>query len=77
MASLSSQIRTITFEDVPGAYKPGIPFEGKVKSSIKDLLACFWCFANRDAAKIVQQPLQSGFIGTFTCGPPFAIKKLQ
>ncbi|XP_043975302.1 alpha-2-macroglobulin-like protein 1 isoform X1 [Gambusia affinis] len=30
-ASLSSQIRTITFEDVPGAYKPGIPFEGKIK----------------------------------------------
>uniref|UniRef100_A0A3B5LAP7 A2ML1 protein n=1 Tax=Xiphophorus couchianus TaxID=32473 RepID=A0A3B5LAP7_9TELE len=31
MASLSSQIRTVTFEDVPGAYKPGIPFEGKIK----------------------------------------------
>ncbi|XP_047450424.1 alpha-2-macroglobulin-like protein 1 isoform X2 [Mugil cephalus] len=30
-ASFSSQIRTITFEDVPEAYKPGIPFEGKIK----------------------------------------------
>lgn len=28
--SFSSQIRTVTFEDVPSAYKPGIPFEGKV-----------------------------------------------
>ncbi|KAM4590158.1 alpha-2-macroglobulin-like protein 1 [Fundulus diaphanus] len=30
-ASLSFQLRTITFEDVPAAYKPGIPFEGKIK----------------------------------------------
>ncbi|XP_054901694.1 alpha-2-macroglobulin-like protein 1 isoform X1 [Poeciliopsis prolifica] len=30
-ASLSSQIRTITFENVPGSYKPGIPFEGEIK----------------------------------------------
>ncbi|XP_053176559.1 alpha-2-macroglobulin isoform X2 [Scomber japonicus] len=29
--SFSSHIRTVTFEDVPPAYKPGIPFEGKVK----------------------------------------------
>ncbi|KAK5621424.1 hypothetical protein CRENBAI_006807 [Crenichthys baileyi] len=29
--TLSSQIKTITFEDVPGAYRPGIPFEGKIK----------------------------------------------
>ncbi|XP_023284214.1 alpha-2-macroglobulin-like isoform X1 [Seriola lalandi dorsalis] len=29
--SFSSHIRTVTFEDVPAAYKPGIPFEGKVK----------------------------------------------
>ncbi|KAM9318181.1 alpha-2-macroglobulin [Pholidichthys leucotaenia] len=27
----SSSIRTCSFEDVPEAYKPGIPFEGKVK----------------------------------------------
>ncbi|KAM9733483.1 alpha-2-macroglobulin isoform 1-T1 [Menidia menidia] len=30
-ASYSNQIRTLTFEDTPAAYKPGIPFEGKVK----------------------------------------------
>ncbi|KAM3615928.1 uncharacterized protein V6R79_009822 [Siganus canaliculatus] len=29
--SFSSQIRTVTFENIPQAYKPGIPFEGKVK----------------------------------------------
>ncbi|MEQ2220467.1 hypothetical protein ILYODFUR_005762, partial [Ilyodon furcidens] len=29
--TLSSQIKTITFEDVPAAYRPGIPFEGKLK----------------------------------------------
>ncbi|MEQ2187511.1 hypothetical protein GOODEAATRI_005428 [Goodea atripinnis] len=29
--TLSSQIKTITFEDVPAAYRPGIPFEGKIK----------------------------------------------
>ncbi|XP_060928722.1 alpha-2-macroglobulin [Limanda limanda] len=29
--SFSSQIRTVTFEDVPESYKPGIPFDGKVK----------------------------------------------
>ncbi|XP_040902892.1 alpha-2-macroglobulin isoform X2 [Toxotes jaculatrix] len=29
--SFNSHIRTVTFEDVPAAYKPGIPFEGKVK----------------------------------------------
>ncbi|KAM7413699.1 hypothetical protein PAMA_020876 [Pampus argenteus] len=29
--SFSSLIRRVTFEDVPAAYKPGIPFEGKVK----------------------------------------------
>lgn len=28
--TFSSHIRTITFEDVPSAYKPGIMFEGKV-----------------------------------------------
>uniref|UniRef100_A0A3Q3N8V5 Alpha-2-macroglobulin-like n=1 Tax=Mastacembelus armatus TaxID=205130 RepID=A0A3Q3N8V5_9TELE len=27
----SNVIRTVTFEDIPAAYKPGIPFEGKVK----------------------------------------------
>ncbi|XP_028319635.1 alpha-2-macroglobulin-P-like [Gouania willdenowi] len=31
LSSFSSDIRTVTFEDVPEAYKPGIPFEGKVK----------------------------------------------
>ncbi|KAM9359083.1 alpha-2-macroglobulin-like protein 1 isoform 2-T2 [Symphorus nematophorus] len=30
-ASFSSHIRTVTFEDAPVTYKPGIPFEGKVK----------------------------------------------
>ncbi|XP_072249229.1 alpha-2-macroglobulin-like protein 1 isoform X2 [Leuresthes tenuis] len=29
--SFSSQIRTVTFENVPASYKPGIPFEGKIK----------------------------------------------
>lgn len=29
-ASLSFNIRTVTFEDVPAAYKSGIPLEGKV-----------------------------------------------
>lgn len=29
--SFSSQVRTVTFEDVPASYKPGIPFQGKVK----------------------------------------------
>uniref|UniRef100_A0A7N8WY82 Alpha-2-macroglobulin-like n=1 Tax=Mastacembelus armatus TaxID=205130 RepID=A0A7N8WY82_9TELE len=28
----SNVIRTVTFEDIPAAYKPGIPFEGKVIS---------------------------------------------
>uniref|UniRef100_A0A1A7Y2Z2 Alpha-2-macroglobulin-like 1 n=1 Tax=Iconisemion striatum TaxID=60296 RepID=A0A1A7Y2Z2_9TELE len=31
--SFTSQIRTVTFEDVPSSYKPGIPFEGKIKVS--------------------------------------------
>ncbi|XP_069577571.1 alpha-2-macroglobulin isoform X1 [Brachyistius frenatus] len=31
VTSFSTRIRTITFKDVPAAYKPGIPFEGKVK----------------------------------------------
>lgn len=35
-ASFSSQIRAVTFEDVPAAYKPGIPFEGKVIRLIND-----------------------------------------
>lgn len=26
----SSQIRTVTFKDIPASYKPGIPFQGKV-----------------------------------------------
>ncbi|XP_015807589.3 alpha-2-macroglobulin isoform X2 [Nothobranchius furzeri] len=30
-ATFTSQIRTITFEDVPSSYKPGIPFEGKIR----------------------------------------------
>ncbi|KAL3057749.1 hypothetical protein OYC64_008077 [Pagothenia borchgrevinki] len=30
-ASFSAIVRTVTFEDVPEAYKPGILFEGKVK----------------------------------------------
>ncbi|KAM9853538.1 alpha-2-macroglobulin-like protein 1 [Aulostomus maculatus] len=34
--SFSSHIRTVVFEDVPAAYKPGIPFEGKVKVSGPD-----------------------------------------
>lgn len=29
--SFTCDIRTVTFEDVPEAYKPGIPFEGKIK----------------------------------------------
>ncbi|KAM4566570.1 alpha-2-macroglobulin-like isoform 2-T2 [Odontesthes bonariensis] len=29
--SFSSQIRTVTFEHVPASYKPGMPFEGKIK----------------------------------------------
>uniref|UniRef100_A0A8C6L946 Alpha-2-macroglobulin-like 1 n=1 Tax=Nothobranchius furzeri TaxID=105023 RepID=A0A8C6L946_NOTFU len=33
-ATFTSQIRTITFEDVPSSYKPGIPFEGKVRLRI-------------------------------------------
>lgn len=28
--SFSSQVRTVTFKDVPASYKPGIPFQGKV-----------------------------------------------
>uniref|UniRef100_A0A8C4H941 Alpha-2-macroglobulin n=1 Tax=Dicentrarchus labrax TaxID=13489 RepID=A0A8C4H941_DICLA len=34
--SFSSHIRTVTFEDVPAAYKLGIPFEGKVKMTGPD-----------------------------------------
>lgn len=30
--SFSSQVRTVTFKDVPASYKPGIPFQGKVAS---------------------------------------------
>ncbi|XP_023130414.2 alpha-2-macroglobulin-like protein 1 isoform X1 [Amphiprion ocellaris] len=29
--TFNSHIRTASFEDVPAAYKPGIPFEGKIK----------------------------------------------
>ncbi|XP_051934795.1 alpha-2-macroglobulin-like protein 1 isoform X2 [Hippocampus zosterae] len=32
----SAVIRTVTFEDVPEAYKPGIPFEGKIKMTGPD-----------------------------------------
>ena len=32
----SSHIRTVTFEDVPAAYKPGISLEGKVIRLIKN-----------------------------------------
>ncbi|XP_061537054.1 alpha-2-macroglobulin-like protein 1 [Phycodurus eques] len=35
-ASFSALIRTVTFEDVPQAYKRGIPFEGKVKMTGPD-----------------------------------------
>ncbi|XP_077396695.1 alpha-2-macroglobulin-like protein 1 isoform X2 [Festucalex cinctus] len=34
--SFSARIRTVTFEDVPQSYKPGIPFEGKVKMTGPD-----------------------------------------
>ncbi|XP_054650365.1 alpha-2-macroglobulin isoform X2 [Dunckerocampus dactyliophorus] len=34
--SFSSSMRTVTFEDVSEAYKPGIPFEGKVKMTGPD-----------------------------------------
>uniref|UniRef100_A0A8D3DNR8 Alpha-2-macroglobulin-like n=1 Tax=Scophthalmus maximus TaxID=52904 RepID=A0A8D3DNR8_SCOMX len=34
--SFSSYIRTVTFEDVSESYKPGIPFEGKVKMTGPD-----------------------------------------
>ncbi|KAF7641777.1 hypothetical protein LDENG_00272460 [Lucifuga dentata] len=30
VTTFTSHIRTVTFENVPAAYKPGIPFEGKV-----------------------------------------------
>lgn len=36
--SFSSQVRTVTFEDVPPAYKPGIPFQGKVAAPVRDSL---------------------------------------
>ncbi|XP_061574702.1 alpha-2-macroglobulin-like protein 1 isoform X2 [Cololabis saira] len=29
--TFTSQMRTVTFQDVPEAYKPGLPFDGKVK----------------------------------------------
>ena len=29
-AKFSSEIRKVTFEDAPSAYKPGIPYQGKV-----------------------------------------------
>ncbi|XP_061683472.1 alpha-2-macroglobulin-like protein 1 isoform X2 [Syngnathoides biaculeatus] len=35
-ATFSAWIRTVTFEDVAQAYKPGIPFEGKVKMTGPD-----------------------------------------
>lgn len=33
----SSQLRTVTFEDVPASYKPGILFQGKVASPARVL----------------------------------------
>ncbi|RVE75123.1 hypothetical protein OJAV_G00013720 [Oryzias javanicus] len=30
-AGFTSQVRTISFEDVPSSYKPGLPLEGKIK----------------------------------------------
>lgn len=33
--SFSSQVRTVTFEDVPMAYKPGIVFQGKVAPAVR------------------------------------------
>lgn len=33
--SFSSQVRTVTFEDVPAAYKPGILFQGKVAPAVR------------------------------------------
>ncbi|XP_077422124.1 alpha-2-macroglobulin-like protein 1 [Vanacampus margaritifer] len=35
-ARFSAVIRTVTFEDVPQAYRPGIPFSGKVKMTGPD-----------------------------------------
>uniref|UniRef100_A0A3Q1GNN3 Macroglobulin domain-containing protein n=1 Tax=Acanthochromis polyacanthus TaxID=80966 RepID=A0A3Q1GNN3_9TELE len=35
-ATFNSHIRTVSFEDVPAAYRPGIPFEGKVISLMND-----------------------------------------
>uniref|UniRef100_A0A8P4GHJ1 Alpha-2-macroglobulin n=1 Tax=Dicentrarchus labrax TaxID=13489 RepID=A0A8P4GHJ1_DICLA len=40
--SFSSHIRTVTFEDVPAAYKLGIPFEGKVTTGSYSLLSDFF-----------------------------------
>lgn len=33
--SFSSQVRTVTFEDVPSAYKLGILFQGKVAPTVR------------------------------------------
>uniref|UniRef100_A0A3B3I4M4 Alpha-2-macroglobulin-like 1 n=1 Tax=Oryzias latipes TaxID=8090 RepID=A0A3B3I4M4_ORYLA len=35
-ASFTTQIRTVSFEDLPSSYKPGLPLEGKVIISIKN-----------------------------------------
>lgn len=39
----SSQVRTVTFQDVPASYKPGIPFQGKVAGPVRVLPAARLC----------------------------------
>lgn len=41
--SFSSQVRTVTFEDAPASYKPGIAFQGKVAAPVRDSLPARLC----------------------------------
>ncbi|KAM3875368.1 alpha-2-macroglobulin [Diretmus argenteus] len=53
-ASFTNLIRTVTFENVPEAYKPGIPFEGKIKMTGPDSRPV----ANKPVYLSVRSPLK-------------------
>uniref|UniRef100_A0A3B3ILA2 Alpha-macroglobulin receptor-binding domain-containing protein n=1 Tax=Oryzias latipes TaxID=8090 RepID=A0A3B3ILA2_ORYLA len=44
-ASFTTQIRTVSFEDLPSSYKPGLPLEGKVIISMQDTVVALQALA--------------------------------
>lgn len=68
--SFSSQVRTVTFKDVPASYKPGIPFQGKVADPVRSgpIRSAFYPPLARAEFKSVSSPGENGGPGQQT-GP--------